>query len=147
MPNYNPKTYYVEDEDQRDQCQFVYTPQDGEKPQRCQRDGIYRIGLTIFLCGYHMPGNGRNPHTKPVKIKRPAPPRACPGDTAIETRMLDFFRANPGQVISYADIQERFPVLDSRQYIFIVISKMRRFKGARLVNVTHVGYRYLGQKD
>jgi len=50
-------------------------------------------------------------------------------------------------VIPYAELQDKFPNLDSRQYIFIAISKLRRVKKADIVNVPHIGYRYMGERE
>lgn len=67
---YNPVVYLIEDVAQMDQCQFVY--EHLGKLKRCKRDGKYRIGQTIFLCGYHMPGVGRRARNmKPIVVKPP----------------------------------------------------------------------------
>lgn len=148
--SYNPRVFYIEDENERDQCQFVAVPQNGESPTRCQKDGIYRIGLVIFLCGWHMPGVGRHPDTKPVeisKLEKPASARDIdpPVDSSfpVQARLLTYFKANEGLTISYAQIMKDFPNLDNRQYISIAISRLRK-EGAVIKNVPYVGYTYEG---
>ncbi len=62
---YNPVIYLIEDEAERGQCQFIYPT-----GKQCKHDGKYRIGETIFLCSYHMPGAGRRlGRHNPVVIK------------------------------------------------------------------------------
>lgn len=69
---YNPVVYLIEDEAERGRCQFVYPTMSFSltSGKQCKRDGKYRIGETIFLCGYHMPGAGRRRgRLNPVVIK------------------------------------------------------------------------------
>lgn len=69
---YNPVVYLIEDEAERERCQFVYQamPFSLTSGKQCKRDGKYRIGETIFLCSYHMPGAGRRlGRHNPVVIK------------------------------------------------------------------------------
>lgn len=69
---YNPVVYLIEDEAERERCQFVYPtmPFSLMSGKQCKRDGKYRIGGTIFLCSYHMPGAGRRlGRHNPVVIK------------------------------------------------------------------------------
>lgn len=41
-------------------CMFVDKPFWKGGPEiKCKHEATYRIGETIFLCGYHMPGFGR----------------------------------------------------------------------------------------
>lgn len=144
---YNPRVFYVDDPDQQDQCQFVYLPHNGEKPKRCQHDGIYRIGLTIFLCGIHMPGVGRHPISNPIDVKKIETPLSSKPRPGIEKTLLDCFLSNQGVVLTYDEIQAQFPNLNTRQYIFIAISKIRHNSGATILNVPHVGYKYLGSVE
>lgn len=146
--SYNPRVFYIEDEDERDQCQFVHVPRNGEKPERCQKDGMYRIGLVIFLCGWHMPGVGRHPGAEPIKIRKLE--KAAGADEIInpqndlgtvQQRLLIYFKANAGLTLSYAQIMESFPNLDNRQYISIAVTRLRR-EGAVIKNVPYVGYIY-----
>jgi hypothetical protein len=144
---YNARVFLVEDEDQRDQCQFVYVPRNGETPTRCQKDGIYRIGLTIFLCGIHMPGFGRNPNPNPIQIKKPrarGETRQQAVGSRMEARLLEMFQENIGETVPYDFIQELFPSLSVRGSLQVLVSRLRKEHGARIVNVTHVGYRFLG---
>lgn len=62
---YNPVVFLLEDVADMQRCNFVYS-----NNERCKRDGKYRIGQSIFLCGYHMPGVGRRKNDmKPVVIR------------------------------------------------------------------------------
>lgn len=153
--NYNPRVFYVANPDEQDQCQFVYQSKDDKKPSRCQRDGMYRIGLTIFLCGVHMPGIGRHPIINPVDVKKMekpidsdkiTSPTAIPG-ASLTTRLLEHFKTNQGLVLSYSQLMTNFPNIDNRSYLSIIISRLRSEKGARILNIPSVGYKYLGVNE
>lgn len=125
---YNPKVIFIEDENERDQCQFIYSDK-----KRCQHDGIYRIGLTIFLCGIHTPGVGRHHKVKPAKDHK---------KTVVE-KLLDLLVTNIGNITTYDEINDQIPELFPRQYISVAISNLR--KNHHIENVQFVGYKYLGK--
>lgn len=153
-PAYNHRVFLIEDIDERDQCQFVYVPLNGEPPKRCQKDGIYRIGLTIFLCGVHMPGVGRHPNAKAKAIKpKTSETLVIVRDEkggerkvtkeSIHGRLLALLVANKGVVVNYSQIEESIPSLSVRSRIQTVVSQLRKWTGAHIVSVTHVGYKYI----
>lgn len=138
---YNPKVFYIEDPDEQDQCQFVYAPIVPEgKPARCQKMGKYRIGLTIFLCGVHMPGMGRHLKVKPVKARGEKHKKS----TMVE-KVLKLLVDNCDRVVTYDEIFEILPSVTTRQYMMTVISNLRA--GHHIVNFAGTGYKYLGKKD
>lgn len=136
MDTYNHRVFLIENEDERDQCQFVYTPVGDEKPKRCERDGMYRIGLTIFLCGIHMPGIGRHKEVKAKAVKK---------DT-VHDRLFALLSANAGEIVSYEDIESKFPVFEVRGNLHVAISQLRRKKDCNIVSVQGLGYKYIEDK-
>ena len=143
--SYGQRFFFIEDEDERQQCQFVYVPLKGEPPRRCERVGIYRIGLTIFLCGRHMPAS------KPVRATDDRPPeypdsREESGfsEKSIHGRLLALFIDNAGQVVTYGDIEAEIPQLSNRRIIQTVVSQLRRWTGSHIVSFARIGYKYIG---
>lgn len=143
---YDPIVFYIADKNERDQCQFIHVPANGESPSRCQHDGIYRIGLTIFLCGLHTPGVTPHPQSNPIDIRKIEKPKRKSGETLPE-HLLKYFQKNQGIVIPYSQIQADFPNLDNRQYISIIISRLRTDYETDIKNVPHVGYIYWGDSE
>lgn len=60
---------HITPKDQINRCQYIYPPRFPNDKMRCKHDASYRIGQTIYLCGYHTPGVGRYANNRSIPTK------------------------------------------------------------------------------